>query len=254
MSVQVIQFKLGVGKHAQTRFSMSEMQQLRDELLKFPFDIANIRQQEAVKKAGSIGLMALKNYVKTNVGIVSGNLSRAVAIKVKTYKNNRWGIPVSVAVIGYRRSGTGDSKKSDGKIRLGNDRAFHSHLVEFGTKRRFPGKSKSTNRVRVVIEGKKQTIVGRQKERVDQNKKAIMSSFSTRGKFTVSKGGGRTPGYPKSFIAAVDPRRGLGAMPALHPLERSFNQCKNFMGTALTLRMREAVQKATDDLAKRNGG
>jgi hypothetical protein len=233
---------------------MSEVQHLRDELLKFPADIANNRQQEAVKKAGAIGVQALKNYVKTNVGMVSGNLVRAVAMKTKTYKNNRWGIPVSVAVIGYRRSGTGNSKKSDGKIRLGNDRAFHSHLVEFGTKRRFPGKSKSTKRVRVVIAGKKQTIVGRQKEMVDPNKRVVMSSFVSRGKFTVSKGGGRTPGYPRSFIATVDPRRGLGQMPALRPIERSFNQCKNFMGTALTLRMREAVQKATDDLAKRNGG
>jgi len=253
MSVQVIQFKLGVGKYAPTRFSMSEVQQLRDELLKFPFDIANNRQQEAVKKAGSIGLMALKTYVKTNVGIVSGNLVRAVAMKTKTYKNNRWGIPVSVAVIGYRRSGTGDSKKTGGTIRVGNDRAFHSHLVEFGTKRRFPGKSKSTGRVRVVIEGKKQTLVGRKKEVVN-SPTYVMSSFNTRGPFFVNKNLNRTPGYPNSFIAKIDPRRGLGAMPALHPLERSFNQCKNFMNTALTLRMREAVQKATDDLAKRNGG
>jgi hypothetical protein len=250
----MIQFKLGVGKHAQTRFSITEVQHLRDQLMAFPMDIAKNRQQEAVKKAGTIGLQALRNYVKTNVGVVSGNLSRAVAIKTKTYTNNRWTIPVSVAVIGYRRSGTGDSKKSDGKIRLGNDRAFHSHLVEFGTKRRFPGKSKSTKRVRVVIEGKKQTIVGRQKEMVDPNKRVVMSSFVSRGKFTVTKGGARTPGYPRSFIATVDPRRGLGEMPALHPLERSFKQCKNFMNTALTLRMREAVEKATADLIKRNGG
>lgn len=77
------------------------------------------------------------------VGMVSGNLRRAVSQKVKKY-------PISgnaVGLVGYFAAGRG-KKKPDAK---GRDKAYHQHLVEYGTKPRKTGSN--ANRGRMPVGG-----------------------------------------------------------------------------------------------------
>lgn len=240
---------VALGSDAKSRGSVAsaEIKKLQDELRQFPEKIMRRYGLRAVRKAASWGQKALERQVD-RLGHKTGNLRRAVAMKTKVYTKNRANLPVPIAVVGYRRSGTGDTKKSGGTIQIGNDRAFHSHLVEFGTKRRFPGKSKKVKSARVSINGRRQTVVMREKQHVG-GPFAIMSSYKTSGPFKVGKGGARSPGYPQSFIARVDPSRGLGPMPAFHPLEKAFDASKKTMESVLLAQLRIGVEKAAKDLA-----
>jgi len=245
----MIETALGVAGHAEVRASLAsdEIKKLQDELRTFPDKIMRRYGLMAVKKAAYWGKSALERQVG-RLGKKTGNLARAVAMKTKVYTRNRMNMMVPVAVVGYRRSGTGDSKKvPGGKIKVGNDRAFHSHLVEFGTKRRFPGKSKKVKSSRASVNGFRQTLVLRSKEAVDPNKKVVMSSYNTSGPFQSTKSGTQPP-YPLAFLASVDPRRGLGAMPAYHPLQKAFDSSKSTMQSVLLAQLQIGVQKAKKDL------
>ena len=250
MSDPAIQFALGVAGHAATQFDFSQIQYLQDRLREFPEAICRKHSMVAVRKAAKVGRAALENRVG-RLGQKTGNLKRAITIKTKWYRNAKsGGLPIAVAVIGYRRSGTGDSKKvPGGQIRIGNDRAFHSHLVEFGTARRFPGKSKAISRNRLSMHGRKTTRVERIKERVDPNEYAVMSSWTTSGPFSMS-GGQTQPKYPLAFFAKIDPRKGLGAMPALHPVQRAFESSRTAMGLALQDAMQQAIERAMKQMRK----
>jgi len=245
-----VQFGLGVGGRAPSRFDVAQIRALQDELRQFPERIATTRLAEAVKAAAKIGEAALRLNVST-MGQVTGNLMRAVATKSKTYRNNRWQIPVPVAIVGYRRSGTGDSKATQGTVRIGNDRAFHSHLVEFGTKRRFPGKNRVVSKTRGLnARGRLVTTYVRRKDYVDPNAYRVMTSFHSRGPFTGQRGA-TSPPYPFAFIAKVDPRVGLGRMPAYHIVEHSFERSRTAMQAELTDAMEKAIEGAAEDV--RNG-
>lgn len=244
-----IQFGLGVGGKAPSRFDVAQIRALQDELREFPERIATARQAEAVKAAAKIGEAALRLNVST-MGQVTGNLSRAITTKSKTYRNNRWQMSVPVAIVGYRRSGTGDSKTTEGTVRIGNDRAFHSHLVEFGTKRRFPGKNRVVSKTRGIRNGRRVTTYVRRKDYVDPNAYRVMTSFHSRGPFKTSRGGSSPP-YPFSFIAKVDPKIGLGRMPAFHLVEHSFERSRPAMQAALAEAMEKALEGAAEDV--RNG-
>jgi len=251
MAGSPIEVGLGVAGHAAVRGDVAgdEVQKLMAELRTFPDKIMRRYGLRAVKKASYWGKSALERQVG-NLGRKTGNLARAVAVKTKTYTRNKMNIPVPVAVVGYRRSGTGDSKKvPGGKIQIGNDRAFHSHLVEFGTKRRFPGKSKKLRSMRVSVNGFRQTLVIRAKEAVNPNKHVLMSSYNSSGPFKTSKTGTQ-PAYPHAFLAMVDPRLGLGSMPAFHPLQKAFDASKNTMQSVLLAQLRIGVEKAKKVLEK----
>lgn len=245
-----VQLSVGVGGHAAVQASVAseEIKRLQEELRKFPDKIMRRHGLTAVKKAGYWGKSALERQV-ARMGKKTGNLARAVAMKTKVYTKNKANLLVPIAVVGYRRSGTGDTKKSGGSVQIGNDRAFHSHLVEFGTKRRFPGKSKKIKSARVSINGRRQTLVLRKKEKADPNKWHVMSSFTTSGPFKVNKGGGTSPAYPFAFIAKVDAAQGLGAMPAFHPVQKAFDASKKTMESVLLAQLRIGVEKAAKDLA-----
>jgi hypothetical protein len=246
----VIELAVGVAGRAkvQAEVASDEIQRLQAELRTFPEKIMQRYGLRAVKKAAYWGKSALERQV-SRLGRKTGNLARAVTVKTKTYKKNRMNIPVPVAVIGYRRSGTGDSKKvPGGKIQIGNDRAFHAHLVEFGTQRRFPGKSRKFRSKRTSVNGFRQTLVLRTKEAVHSDR-VLMSSFKTGGPFKVSKAG-TNPAYPLAFIASVDPSKGLGAMPALHPLQKAFDSSKATMQSVLLAQLRIGIDKAEKDLEK----
>ena len=245
-----IQFGLGIAGKAPSRFDVSQIRALQEELRQFPERIATARQAEAVKAAAKVGEAALRLNVST-LGQVTGNLARAITTKSKTYRNNRWQIPVPVAIVGYRRSGTGDSKQTEGTVRIGNDRAFHSHLVEFGTKRRFPGKNRVVSKTRGLnARGRLVTTYVRRKDYVDQNQFRVMTSFHSRGPFASTKNG-TSPPYPFSFIAKVDPKIGLGRMPAFHIVEHSFEQSRSAMQATLVDAMEKAIEGAAEDV--RNG-
>lgn len=249
MSDNFIQFDLSVGDHAPMEFDFSQIRALQDRLREFPENICRKESMLAVRRAGKVGRIALEARVR-QIGRKTGNLLRAVALKTKYYKKSQ--LPVAVAVIGYRRSGTGDSKKvPGGQIRIGNDRAFHSHLVEFGTKRRFPGKSRKLARERITANGRTTTKYTRVKEQTNASS-VVMSSWNTGGPFGTTKTGTH-PRYPFAFIARVDPNKGLGAMPAFHPVKRAFDSSSAIMGRVLHEAMEDAIARATKKLTNKPG-
>jgi len=249
----MIDVALGIDGHATKRGSAmtEEIQKLQDQLRQFPLKICRKYSLKAVQAAGKIGKAALKSQV-SQIGKKTGNLSRAVAMRTRFYTKNKSGLPVGVAIVGYRRSGTGSSKKvPGGKIQKGNDRAFHSHLVEFGTKRRFPGKSRKITSERRSVNGFRQTLVKRAKEAVAGHS-VLMSSYNSSGPFKTGKSG-TSPPYPKAFIARINPSVGLGEMPAFHPLQKAFDGSRSAMQSVLLEQMKAGVRQAAIDLKNGKG-
>ena len=248
----MIDVALGVDGHATKRGSAmsDELQKLQDRLREFPLPICRKYALKAVNAAGKIGKAALRAQVQ-QLGKKTGNLGRAVAMRTRLYTKNKFNLPIPVAIVGYRRSGTGSSRKvPGGSIQKGNDRAFHSHLVEFGTKRRFPGKSRKIKSARVNVDGFRQTLVLRAKESVTGDS-VLMSSYKTSGPFRTTRSG-TTPPYPKAFIARINPAVGLGEMPAFHPLQKAFDASRSAMQAMLLQSMKDGIRQAEIDL-KRGG-
>lgn len=243
-----IEFRLGVGGQAEQQFAFEQIKFLQARIREFPEKVCRRQSMWAVKKASRWGLLALRTNV-ARLGHKTGNLMRATTVKTKWYKNaKRGGLPIAVAVIGYRRSGTGDTKKTSGAIRIGNDRAFHAHLVEFGTKRRFPGKSRTVGRIRQDVGGRAQTTVLREKQAVSRPF-VVMSSYRTSGPFKASKGQ-TEPAYPMAFLAKIDPQKGLGAMPAFHPVEHAWKGSQTMMAQSLEEYMQRAIERGMKDILK----
>ena len=231
----LIKLALGRGKEAKARFALAPLDDVVDELKKLPADISNKYQAKALRKAAKPGKAALEANVRA-IGQVTGNLLASVSDRTRKYTNNKAKLPVSVVVIGFRRpTGAGSQRAAKpafagGSVQKGPNRAYHSHLVEFGTSgRRFPGKSRSLKRRRVILDGRIVTQRARIKE---QAQSPILSSFGTRGPFAF---GGRGL-YPMDFIATGS----VAPMPALRPLEKSYRQSLPTMKTILDTEMRKA--------------
>lgn len=238
----IIVLALGRTKAAKRQFSLVPLQTVVDELKKLPAEISNKYQRAALKKAAKPGRQALEANVR-NIGQVTGNLLASVAEKGKSYTNNKYRVPVSVIVVGFRRPvGSGAQKTATpafagGSVLKGPNRAYHSHLVEFGTKgRRTPGKSRVVKRRRVILDGRIITQKERRKEQPDGNPRAILSSFKTRGPFAF---GGRGL-YPQDFIATGS----VAPMPAFKPLSKAFRQSLPQMQSILDAEMRKALKGA----------
>lgn len=236
----LIKLALGRGKAAKAQFSLAPLDDVVAELKKLPPEISNKYQRRALKKAAKPGKAALEANVRA-IGQVTGNLLASITEKGKSYTNNKFRVPVSVIVIGFRRPvGGGAQRTADsafgGSVMKGPNRAYHSHLVEFGTKgRRTPGKSRSVKRRRVILDGRIITQRDRVKERPANNPRAILSSWNTR------RGRGQWQGkYPTDFIATGSVR----PMPALRPLERAFTQSRGEMRSILDIEMRKALTLA----------
>ena len=236
----VIAFALGRTKAARRQFSLAPLEDVVAELKKLPPDISNKYQRKALKKAAQPGKAALQANVRA-IGSVTGNLLASVTEKGKSYTNNKFRLPVSVFVVGFRRPVGGGAQRtakpafSGGSVLKGPNRAYHSHLVEFGTAgRRTPGKSRSVKRRRVILDGRIVTKRDRIKER-PSNPRGILSSFKTRGPFAFGNRGL----YPTDFIATGS----VAPMPALRPLSRAFQQSLPQMKSILDLEMRKALQQ-----------
>lgn len=236
----LIKLALGRGKTAKAQFALAPLDEVVAELKKIEPEISNRYQRRALKKAAKPGKAALEANVRA-IGQVTGNLLASITEKGKSYTNNKFRVPVSVIVIGFRRPVGGGAQRTaesafGGSVMKGPNRAYHSHLVEFGTKgRRTPGKSRSVKRRRVILDGRIITQRDRVKERPTNNPRAILSSWNTR------RGSGQWQGkYPTDFIATGSVR----PMPAFRPLERAFKQSRGEMRSILDVEMRKALTLA----------
>lgn len=247
---QVVTLALGTGKYAKSLFAAEPLKEITDALQALPEDISKKYQRRALKKAAEPGLQALRRNV-AGLGEVTGNLLAAVTAKSKEYTNNRRGIPVGVIVVGFRRPTNAKSQKmatpafAGGTVMKGPNRAYHSHLVEYGTQRRTPGRTRRTKRRRVILGGRIRTLAQTVKEQ-PANARAILSSFTTRGPFF-------TPGkrrYPVDFIA----QGSVGPSPARRPLQKALDSSRSQMQSVLDAEMRKALQKAVREFQRRTGG
>jgi hypothetical protein len=201
---------------------------------------------QALRKAAKPGIEALRQQTAA-LGQVTGNLLASVSKADRKYTNNKQNIPVSVVVIGFRRPTNSNSQKgatpafTGGTVMKGPNRAYHSHLVEFGTRPRSPGKSKTVSRRKVILGGRIQTIVQREKQQ--STGRGVLSSWKTRGQFT-----GRGL-YPVDFLATGT----VAGSPARHPLRKAFNQSRAQMQSVLDAEMRKALTRAVKEYERKYG-
>ena len=242
--------KIKLGKAIKGGLGVGVVEPLRDvveRLQNLPKDISLKYQMRALRKAAKPGMEALRaNYGQ--LGQVTGNLVASVSKAERKYTNNKQRLPVSVIVVGPRRPTNAKSQKSatpafnGGTVLKGPNRAYHSHLIEFGTKVRTPGfKTRSRRRGRVMLGGRIRT---RRENYMESsgNRSGILSSFSTRGPFK-AQGRGR---YPTDFIA-TGPVRGIQAY---KPLQRAFQTSRSQMQSILDVEMRKALERASKEYAK----
>jgi hypothetical protein len=248
----VLSFALGRGKQAKALFQAQPLKEVTDALQALPEELSLKYQSKALKKAAKPGIEALRRNVAA-LGQVTGNLLASVTSVERQYgrtrrRGNRANIPVGVVVIGFRRPTNSKSQKSatpafaGGTVLKGPNRAYHSHLVEYGTKPRTPGKSRQTKRRRVILGGRIRTLSQRIKD-APSTPRGILSSFRTRGPFT-NRGF-----YPIDFITTG----GVGPSPARRPLQKAFQSSKGQMQSVLDIEMRKALQRATKQYQKEVG-
>lgn len=243
----LVKLSLGTRKAARERYGLQTLEAVVAELKKLPEEISLKYQMQALRKASKPGQQALKSQV-ASLGQVTGNLLAAVDKGERKYTNNKQRLPVAVVVIGYRRPTNAKSQRgatpafAGGSVLKGPNRGYHSHLVEYGTRPRSPGKSKSAGRKRVIVNGRINSVFLRVKQQATGK---ILSSFKSRGAFT-GKGRGQ---YPKDFIATGT----VAGSPARHPLKKAFEQSKPQMQSILDSEMRKALTRASREYVKKFG-
>jgi len=244
----LIKLALGKGKKAKALFAVEPLEDVVAEIKRLPRDISTKYQLRALKKAAKPGQEALRKNVAA-LGEVTGNLLASVSQVSRKYTNNKAKLPVGVVVVGFRRPVNSKSQKGatpafiGGTVLKGPNRAYHSHLVEYGTKPRQAGKSKRVSRRRVVLGGRIRTITERAKEK--PTGRGVLSSFKTRGPFF-------RPGvrrYPVDFIATGTVR----GSPARKPLTRAFQSTQSQMQSILDVEMRKALAAAIRATQKKYG-
>lgn len=241
----LITLALGKGKAAKAQFSLQPLDSVVRALKALPADISNKYQAAALRKAAKPGKEALKNQV-SQLGQVTGNLLASVTDVTRKYTNNRQRLPVTVVVVGFRRPTNAKSQKmatpafQGGSVLKGPNRAYHSHLVEFGTQRRTPGRTRRTKRKRVVLGGRIRTVAQQIKE-APANGRGILSSFGSRGPFS-----GRGF-YPIDFIA----QGSVGPSPARRPLAKALAASRSQMQNVLDAQMKNALSQALRAYQKR---
>lgn len=247
----LITLALGKGKAAKAQFALQPLNDVVAGLQALPKDISLKYQNRALNKAAKPGMEALRSQV-SQIGQVTGNLLASVSKVSRKYTNNKKNLPVGVVVVGFRRPVNSTSQKmatpafKGGSVLKGPNRAYHSHLVEKGTRPRTAGKSRRSGRTRVVLGGRIRTIIQREKEAASP--RAILSSFKSRGPFSYTSAT-KQGQYPKDFIATGTVR---GA-PAQRPLEKAFSQSKGRIQSILDTEMRKALTRALREYQRRSG-
>lgn len=245
----LITLALGKGKTAKGLYGLATLDDIVRQLKELPKEISLKYQTKALRKAAKPGQDALIRNV-SGIGQVTGNLLASVTRLDRKYTNNKEGLPVSVVVVGFRRPTNSKSQKmatpafQGGSVLKGPNRAYHSHLVEYGTKSRTAGiASRTKKKRRVILGGRIRTIVEREQRLTSAAGRRILSSFKSRGPFT---NGGQ---YPKDFIATGTVR----GSPPQRPLQRAFNQSKATMQSVLDVEMRKALTAAAREYKKKYG-
>lgn len=244
----LIRLSVGKGKSAKAEYGLAVLDDIVAALKSLPKDISLKYQMRALRKAAKPGQEALRAQVGS-IRQVTGNLLASVSKAEREYTNNQQQLPVSVVVIGFRRpTGQGSQKGATpafegGTVLKGPNRAYHSHLVEYGTKSRTAGKSTRLGRKRIIVNGRVNTIFLRGKAQASP--RAILSSFKGRGRFT---GSGRGQ-YPKDFIATGT----VAGSPARRPLAKAFQQSRSQMQSILDSEMRKALTRAVKETERRFG-
>jgi hypothetical protein len=162
--------------------------------------------KDALEKAVVPALAKLKQVTPHGP---TDNLFRATMSKVKAYP--RYGN--AVALIGYKRAGTGKSQSAaGGRTRSGPDRAFHQWWIEHGTNDRTVEKFSNTQYERTsptapftrTRMGVQSTVQGKGVvHKVSGQNAYIASSFAKLGPFKFvsgSRGVTTDPAYPKAFF------------------------------------------------------
>jgi HK97 gp10 family phage protein len=242
----LLRLAVGKGKFAKQQYGLTTLDDVIKSLKALPREISLKYQAQALRKAAKPGQEALRQQTAA-LGQVTGNLLASVSKAERKYTNNKQQIPVGVIVIGFRRPTNAKSQKGatpafvGGTVLKGPNRAYHSHLVEFGTRPRMAGKSKVTRRRKVILGGRIQTIVDREKKPAAG--RGVLSSWKTRGDFT-----GRGI-YPVDFIASGT----VAGSPARHPLRKAFNQSRAQMQSILDVEMRKALTRAVKEYERKYG-
>lgn len=244
----LIKLALGRGKQAKALFAVQPLADVVASLKRLPKDISTKHQLRALRKAAKPGIAALQSQVLA-LGRVTGNLLASVSKVERKYTNNKAALPVSLVAIGFRRPTNANSQKMaesafGGSVKYGPNRAYHSHLVEYGTKPRRPGQSKRKSRKRVLLGGRLRTIIEREKQIPQGNRRGILSSWNYR-----RSGNAWNGQYPIDFIATGTVR----GMPPLRPLAKAYRTAEPTMRSIIDTEMRRALTKAIEETRKKYG-
>ena len=218
------------------KIEFPELRALQKAFSQFRPSLARKHMGAAIRRSLKPGLTALRGNIPRGP---TGNLSRAVTSKVKTYKSGN-----AVGLVGLIAAGSGKTKSAGGgSVKKGKDRAFHAGFLEFGTKERF---IKTSSR---------------------KGGASIASSFRTLGPFKIAKVARRgkfagvvrvntSPKYPKAFFKKA-PR---GEVISLHempvggkkgqaPVKTAYRESLSAMRTLLGVEMTKSLINAQKDLA-----
>jgi hypothetical protein len=253
----LIRLALGKGKYAKTQFSLATYKQVVDALKGLPPEISKKYQSAALKRAAKPGERALQTQV-SRLGQVTGNLLASVTTVKREYDNSTSRTPVGVAVVGFRRPVGQKRQKgsepafSGGGVLRGPNRAYHSHLVEFGTRPKTPGikTGRRANVKRVMLGGRIRTQADRIVEFSGASRRVLSSGFrdggEKKGKRRQFTGRGQ---YPIDFIATGT----VAGSKALRPLANAFAASKGKMQSLLDSELRRALRLASAAYAKKYG-
>lgn len=213
-----------------------ELRQLQKAFSQFRPSLARKHMGAAIRRSLGPGLTALKSKVTRGP---TGNLARAVASKVKTYKSGN-----AVGLVGFVAAGSGKTKSAGGgSVQKGKDRAFHAGFLEFGTKERFI--KTSSRRGGASIASSWRTL-GQFK----------IAKIATRGKFAGAVRVRTTPKYPKAFFkkAARGQMLSVRSMPiggkqGQPPVKTAYQQSLGSMRSQLSVEMTKSLNNALKDLA-----
>lgn len=202
---------------------------LREAFAKLPTNIAARVIGAGLKRASAPMMAALKEVTPKGP---TGNLRRSIKTIVKRYPRNG----AAVAVVGFQKAGTGESKAAaGGTVKKGPDRAFHQFWLEFGTKERYIGKPAATPYAR-----------GKRNSAVKQQGGYIASSFNRLGPFKLKAGkNGRvqtTPKYPRAFFMKSSQPIRIPEMGAKKPIQTAFIRSRREVEHRLYAEMQKAVE------------
>ena len=218
------------------KIEFPELRKLQDAFRDLRPSLARKHMGAAIRRSLNPGVVALRN--KTPKG-PTGNLKRAIASKVKTYKSGN-----AVGLVGFVAAGSNKSKSAGGgRVQKGKDRAYHAGFLEFGTKQRF---IKTSSR---------------------RAGASVASSFKTLGPFQVLRPTRRgqfagvmrvrtKPPYPKAFFKKGE--RGqmlsvrempLGGSQGDPPVKSAYQASLGTMRSQLRVEMTKSLNAALKDLA-----